>query len=65
MVNCEYVGFLLVIFVCTGGCVNSIIAEEHGEQANTAGISTPLNESDAKISRNLDEYMTALTTPVL
>ena len=61
MVNWKYIGFLLVIFVCIGGCVNSIIAEERSEQATTAGISLPLNEPDAKISRNIDEYMTALT----
>ena len=57
----KYVCLLLVIFICIGGCVNPAIREERGDQADTAGISEHLNESDAKISRNLDEYLTALT----
>lgn len=53
-------GLILVIFICTTGCVTSSVPVENGKQANTLGTSASLTSPDAVVSQKLDEYMTAL-----
>jgi CubicO group peptidase (beta-lactamase class C family) len=54
-------GLILVIFICTAGCVTPPLPAESGRQANTVGTPASLTGPDAAVSRNLDAYMTALT----
>ena len=54
-------GFILVIFICTAGCVTSPMSAENSRQAVAAGTPVPLPGPDAAVSQKIDEYMTALT----
>ena len=53
-------GLILVIVICTAGCVTSSRPAESGKQAVTAGTPAPLTGPDAAVSQKLDNYMTAL-----
>jgi CubicO group peptidase (beta-lactamase class C family) len=53
-------GLILVIFICTAGCVTSPLPAESGKQASTAGTPASLTGPDAAVSQKLDAYMTAL-----
>lgn len=53
-------GILLVILVCSAGCVMSPPPAESGRQVVAAGTPAPLTGTDAAVSKKLDEYMTAL-----
>jgi CubicO group peptidase (beta-lactamase class C family) len=53
-------GLLLVIIICTAGCVTSPPSAEIDSQATAAGTTAQLSNDDTAISENLDEYMTAL-----
>jgi CubicO group peptidase (beta-lactamase class C family) len=59
--NWKIAGLILVLIICTAGCVTSPKPAESGRQAVTAGTPAPLNGPDAAVSWNLDEYMTAIT----
>lgn len=54
-------GLILVIFICTAGCITSPMPAESGKPANAAGTTAPLTGPDAAVSQKLDAYMTALT----
>jgi CubicO group peptidase (beta-lactamase class C family) len=53
-------GFLLVLLICTAGCVKSPSPAESSGQAVATGTPAPLTGSDAAVSQKLDKYMTAL-----
>ncbi|MCX6699675.1 MAG: serine hydrolase [Methanomicrobiales archaeon] len=54
-------GIILVILICTAGCVTSPMPGESGRQASNSGTPSQLTGQGAAVSKNLDEYMTALT----
>lgn len=58
--NRTIAGLVLVLVLCTAGCTTMPISDEGGTQAVPAGTPAPLAGADAAVSRNLDEYMTAL-----
>jgi len=58
--NWKIAGLILVIFICTAGCVTSPVPAESGKQANTLGTPASLTGPDVVVSQKLDEYMTAL-----
>ena len=53
-------GLILVILICTAGCITSTAPAESGKQAVTAGTPAPISSADAAVSQKLNEYMTAL-----
>ena len=54
-------GIILVILICTAGCVTSPIPGESIRQASASGTPVQLTGPGAAANKNLDEYMTALT----
>lgn len=53
-------GLILLILICTAGCVTSSMPAESAQQAVASGTPAPLSGPDAAVSRNVDAYMTAL-----
>ena len=54
-------GLILVIFICTAGCVTSPVPAETSKQAVASGTPASLTGPDVAVSQKIDEYMTALT----
>jgi CubicO group peptidase (beta-lactamase class C family) len=59
--NWKIIGFILLIVICTAGCVTSPMSAESSKQATTAGTPAPPASPDAVVTQKLDEYMIALT----
>jgi CubicO group peptidase (beta-lactamase class C family) len=59
--NWKIAGFILLIIICTAGCVTSPMSAGSSKQAVTAGTAAPLTSPDAAVTQKLDEYMTAIT----
>ena len=53
-------GLILVILICSAGCVTPSAPAGSGSQAADRGTAAPPGSPDAAVSRKLDEYMTAL-----
>lgn len=56
----KIVGLILVIIICTAGCITSSPPVESGGQNTAAGTPAALSPADAAVSEKLDGYMTAL-----
>ena len=54
------IGILLVV-LCTAGCVTPVVPTKNSTQAVNTGTPAPLNGTDAGIARKVDMYMTTLT----
>lgn len=56
----QIAGLVLVLVLCTAGCVTMPVPAGSNNSTVAAGTSAPLTGPDAAVSRNLDDYMTAL-----